>query len=65
VPNDDYIPEKLRGWASFINRVGFPVVAFLILAYFHFVQGEHSIKVLGELKDVMTAVKDQLVAISR
>ena len=51
------MPEFLRWLPRFIKDVGFPVFAFCILAYFHFVSFERSIKVLGEVRDAMLGLK--------
>lgn len=54
------IPEWLKGLAAFINRIGFPIFAFCVLAYFTFVIQVKTTNVIGELRDVMLAVKASL-----
>lgn len=58
---DDFsMPNMVRWAATFINRVGFPIFAFCVLAYFYFVGLQKNTKVIGELRDVMMAVKMSL-----
>lgn len=57
---DDGIPANAKWIADFVNRIGFPIFAFLVLAYAYFVQLNNNTRVIGELRDVMMAVKVSL-----
>ena len=59
--SDNYDNTKVPNWmkwsATFINRVGFPIFAFCVLAYIVFVKMDQNTKVISELRDVMLSVK--------
>lgn len=54
---DVAIPSSAKWAAAFINRIGFPIFAFCILSYFYWVGLQKNTAVIGELRDVMMAVK--------
>lgn len=57
---DMAIPEWMKWIAAFINRIGFPIFAFCILSYFYWVGLNKNTQIIGELRDVMLAVKVSL-----
>ena len=59
--SDDYaIPDSAKWIAAFINRIGFPIFAFCLLAYFYFVGLKQNTEAITQLKDVMISVKTSL-----
>lgn len=56
----DDIPPYLRWGMAFINRVGFPILVCIWLAYQQFVSGKETLKALQDFRDVMVQVKDTL-----
>lgn len=59
---DAMIPASAKWIAAFINRIGFPIFAFCVLSYFYFVGLQKNTAIIGELRDVMMAVKVSLDA---
>lgn len=60
---DDFaIPDSAKWMAAFINRIGFPIFAFCLLAYFYFVGLKQNTEAIIDLKGVMMAVKVSLDA---
>lgn len=60
--DDMAMPNWVKWTAAFLNRVGFPIFAFCVLAYFYFIGLQKNTMVIGELRDVMLAVKISLDA---
>lgn len=56
----DDMPVYLKWIMTFINRVGFPIMVCIWLAYQQFVSGKETVKALHEFKEVMMSVKDTL-----
>jgi hypothetical protein len=56
----DDLPPYLKWIMTFINRVGFPVLVCIWLAYQQFVLGKETVKAISEFKEVMISVKDTL-----
>lgn len=56
----DDMPTYLKWGMTFINRVGFPIMVCVWLAYQQFVQAKETVKALQDFKEVMLSVKDTL-----
>lgn len=56
----DDLPQYLKWFMTFINRVGFPIVVCAWLAYQQFVSGREIVKALQDFKDVMASVQATL-----
>lgn len=56
----DDLPQYLKWVMTFINRVGFPIMVCIWLAYQQFVSGRETVKALQDFKEVMVDVKNTL-----
>ncbi len=56
----DDLPQYLKWVMTFINRVGFPILVCIWLAYQQFVSGRETIRALQDFKEVMVQVKDSI-----
>lgn len=56
----DDLPQYLKWVMTFINRVGFPILVCMWLAYQQFVIGKETIQALHDFKEVMEQVKNSL-----
>lgn len=56
----DDLPKYLKWFMTFINRVGFPIMVCVWLAYQQFVSGKETLKALQDFREVMIQVKDTL-----
>ena len=54
------LPQYLKWVMTFINRVGFPIMVCMWLAYQQFVSGKETVTALQEFKAVMVSVKDAI-----
>ena len=54
------IPNNMKVFMTIFNRVGFPVIVCMWLAYQQFVSGKETVSALQEFKDVLIQVKDTL-----
>lgn len=54
------LPQYLKWVMTFINRVGFPIMVCMWLAYQQFVSGRETVKALQDFKEVMISVKETL-----
>lgn len=59
---DFAIPDSAKWVAAFINRIGFPIFAFCLLAYFYFVGLKQNTAAIIQLKEVMLTVQTTLQA---
>ena len=57
--NDD-MPQYMKWFMTFLNRVGFPILVCIWLAYQQFVAGRETIKALSDLKEVLTQVGNSI-----
>lgn len=56
----DDLPQYLKWFMTFVNRLGFPIMVCVWLAYQQFVSGKETIKAIQEFKEVMMSVKETL-----
>lgn len=56
----DDLPQYLKWIMTFINRVGFPILVCMWLAYQQFVSGKETIKALQDVREAMIQVKDSI-----
>jgi hypothetical protein len=56
----DDLPPYLKWVMTFINRVGFPILVCMWLAYQQFVSGRETVQALHDFKEVMLQVKDSI-----
>lgn len=56
----DDMPLYLKWGMTFINRVGFPILVCMWMAYQQFVTGKETIKALEDFRIVMVQVKDSI-----
>lgn len=56
----DDIPNSVKVVMTFINRVGFPILAFLIMAYMCFVTLRENTKVLVEVKGTLVLLNENI-----
>lgn len=54
---DSDIPEKVKWVMTFINRVGFPIIAFGGMCYIHFIGLKEQTKTLENLAQVFIQMK--------
>lgn len=59
------IPNSVKVFMVVFNRLGFPVMVCIWLAYQQFISDKETIKALHEFKEVMVQVKDSLDAQTR
>lgn len=57
---DDQVPQKLKWTMTFINRVGFPIVAFAMMYYLCFNTLKEQSKAIGELKEIFVAMRGSI-----
>jgi len=57
IVTDKEIPKLLRYTMLFIDRVGFPIVAFLIMAYMCFVTIQKNTEALGNLTEAVKSLR--------
>lgn len=54
------MPNGVKVFMAVFNRLGFPVMVCIWLAYQQFISGKETVKALQEFKDVMVQVKDSI-----
>jgi len=54
------LPPYLKWLMTFINRIGFPILVCMWLAYQQFVSWKETVKALQEFKEVIVSVKETL-----
>lgn len=57
---DGYIPSRIKWIMTFINRVGFPIVAFGVVSYLCFATIKEQGKAILELKEVFISMKGSI-----
>jgi len=58
---DEVIPKKVRWMMTFINRVGFPIVAFLLMFYICYVTLEKITKAIQENTISLNLFRSEMV----
>lgn len=56
----DDMPRQLKWIMNFVNRLGFPILVCIWLAYQQFVDGKNNAKTLGEFKEVLIGLKTSI-----
>lgn len=51
------MPRQVKWVMTFINRVGFPILVCIYLAYMQFVDGKEQRRTMGEFKEVVISLK--------
>lgn len=57
---NDNIPNSVKVFMTVFNRLGFPVMVCLWLAYQQFITAKETIKALDDFKAVMVEVKNSI-----
>lgn len=56
----DDLPQYLKWVMTFINRVGFPILVCIWLAYQQFVAGKETVVTMQGVKEALLQVKDSI-----
>lgn len=54
------MPRYMKLFMTFIERVGFPILVSIWLAYQQFVSGKETVRAINDFKEVMIQVKTTL-----
>lgn len=58
--NREDLPQYLKWFMTFINRVGFPILVCCWLAYQQFVSNKEQAKAMSEMKEALITVNNTL-----
>lgn len=61
----DDMPKQMKWFMTFVNRLGFPIIVCMWLAYQQFVSGKEGVKALQELKDSVMKVDSSIVQLNQ
>lgn len=57
---DDDLPPYLKWTMNFINRIGFPIVAFGVMSYMCFISIKEQTTAINQLKEVFISMKGSI-----